>query len=151
MDKNILLTKPRGSKDESTTLGSFRVGTGLRAASEPPLAPRILRPHRDSCINHGVIRVHLCTLQDDPDLGPQDQQGISAWSLSVPRGVHLISNNIPTNRILTQNACMHAKSLQSFPTICHPMDRSPLGSSVHGILQTKILEWVAVPFSRGSS
>ena len=32
-----------------------------------------------------------------------------------------------------------------------PMDCSPLGSSVHRILQTRILEWVAVPFSRGSS
>ena len=32
-----------------------------------------------------------------------------------------------------------------------PMDCSPPGSSVHGILQVRILEWVAVPFSRGSS
>ena len=32
-----------------------------------------------------------------------------------------------------------------------PMDRSPPGSSVHGILQARILEWVAIPFSRGSS
>ena len=31
------------------------------------------------------------------------------------------------------------------------MDYSPLGSSVHGILQARILEWVAIPFSRGSS
>ena len=40
--------------------------------------------------------------------------------------------------------CMHAKSLQSCPTICDPMDCSPPGSSVHGILQA----WVAMPFSR---
>ena len=32
-----------------------------------------------------------------------------------------------------------------------PMDCSPLGFSVHGILQARILEWVAMPFSRGSS
>ena len=37
------------------------------------------------------------------------------------------------------------------PTLCDPMDYSPLGSSVHGILQTRILEWVADHFSRGSS
>ena len=37
------------------------------------------------------------------------------------------------------------------PTLCHPMDCSPPGSSVHGILQVIILEWVAIPFSRGSS
>ena len=40
---------------------------------------------------------------------------------------------------------------QSCPTICDPMDCSLPGSSVHGILQARILEWVAIPFSRGSS
>ena len=46
---------------------------------------------------------------------------------------------------------MHAKLLPSCLTLCHPMDYSPPGSSVHGVLQTRILEWVAIPFSRGSS
>ena len=49
------------------------------------------------------------------------------------------------------SANMHAKSLQSCPTLCDPMDCSPPDSSVHGILQARILEWVAMPFSRGSS
>ena len=40
---------------------------------------------------------------------------------------------------------------QSCPTLFDPMDCSPSGSSVHGILQARILEWVTVPFSRGSS
>ena len=44
-----------------------------------------------------------------------------------------------------------AKSLQLCPTLCDMTDRSPPGSSVHGILQAKILEWVAMPSSRGSS
>ena len=47
--------------------------------------------------------------------------------------------------------CVCAKSLQSCLTLCHPMDCSPPGSSVHWILQTRILEWVAMPSSRGSS
>ena len=47
--------------------------------------------------------------------------------------------------------CMRAKSLQSCLTLCNPMDCSPPGSSVQGILQARILEWVATPFSRGSS
>ena len=42
-------------------------------------------------------------------------------------------------------------SLQSCPTLCDSMDCSPPGSSVHGILQARILEWVARPSSRGSS
>ena len=40
---------------------------------------------------------------------------------------------------------------QSGPTLCNPMDFSPPGSSVHGILQARILEWVAISFSRGSA
>ena len=40
---------------------------------------------------------------------------------------------------------------QSCPTLCNPVDCSPPGSSIHGILQTRILEWVAISFSRGSS
>ena len=43
-----------------------------------------------------------------------------------------------------------AKSLQSCPTLCDPIDGSPLGSSVPGILQARILEWVAISFSKGS-
>ena len=44
-----------------------------------------------------------------------------------------------------------AKSLQSCLTLCDPMDYSLTGCSVHGILQARILEWVAMPSSRGSS
>ena len=40
---------------------------------------------------------------------------------------------------------MCAKLLQSCLTLCDPMDYSPPGSSVHGILQTKIIEWVVCP------
>ena len=40
---------------------------------------------------------------------------------------------------------------QSYLTLCNPMDYSPPGSSVHGILQERVLEWVAIAFSRGSS
>ena len=40
---------------------------------------------------------------------------------------------------------------QSCPTLCDPMDCSSPGSSVHGILQARILEWVAIPFSQGTS
>ena len=43
------------------------------------------------------------------------------------------------------------KVAQLWPILCDPMDCSQLGSSVHGILQARIPEWVAIPFSRGSS
>jgi len=38
---------------------------------------------------------------------------------------------------------------QSCPTLCDPVDCSPPGSSVHGIFQARILQWVAISFSRG--
>ena len=47
--------------------------------------------------------------------------------------------------------CIHAQSLQSCLTLCDPIDCSPPGSSVHAILQARMLEWVAMPSSRGSS
>ena len=45
------------------------------------------------------------------------------------------------------NAAADAKSLQSCPTLCDPTDGSPPGSPVPGILQERILEWVAISFS----
>ena len=48
----------------------------------------------------------------------------------------------------TREARMYANPC---PTLCNPIDCSPPCSSVHGILQPRILEWVAIPFSRGSS
>ena len=49
--------------------------------------------------------------------------------------------------ILWKWKCYHSVVSDS----CNPMDCSPPGSSVHGISQARILEWVAIPFSRGSS
>ena len=48
-------------------------------------------------------------------------------------------------------ACVHAQSLQSCLTLCDPMDCTPPGFSVHGILQARIREWVAIFFSKRSS
>ena len=46
-----------------------------------------------------------------------------------------------------QSAAAAAKSLQSYPTLCDPIDDSPPGSPVPGILQARTLEWVAMSFS----
>ena len=53
--------------------------------------------------------------------------------------------NFWENFILTVIAA--AKSLQSCPTLCDPIDGSPTGSTVPGILQARTLEWVAIAFS----
>ena len=49
---------------------------------------------------------------------------------------------------ILRNTCLYSVT-QSGPTLCDPMNYSPPGSSVHGIFQTRILEWIAISFSRG--
>ena len=51
----------------------------------------------------------------------------------------------------SKHTCMFVLVAQSCPTLCSPMDYSPPGSSVHGIVQARILQWVAISFSRGAS
>jgi len=51
------------------------------------------------------------------------------------------------SQLLYAAAAAAAKSLQSCPTLCDPIDGSPPGSSVPGILQARTLEWVAISFS----
>ena len=66
------------------------------------------------------------------------------------------------SKYMTPSICIHFESkymldlvcvlvAQACPTLCNPMDCSPPGSSVHGILQAWIQEWVAISLSRGSS
>ena len=55
------------------------------------------------------------------------------------------------SRLETEEKIVHANSLQSCLTLCTPMDYRLPGSYLHGILQARILEWVVISFSRGSS
>ena len=64
-------------------------------------------------------------------------------SLSFCLSVKLLISPSYLNEILAAAA----KSLQSCPTLCNPIDGSPPGSSVPGILQARTLEWVAISFS----
>ena len=57
-----------------------------------------------------------------------------------------ILNTLPHSKKLLAYVC-YAKSLQSCPTLCDPIDGSPPGSSVPGILQARTLEWVAISYS----
>ena len=62
-------------------------------------------------------------------------------------GIKIAGRNIDSLRYA--DACMLCRF--SCAQLCNPMDLSPPGSSVHKILQAKILEWVAISFSKGSS
>jgi len=59
----------------------------------------------------------------------------------------IYSLNITNHRIKKGHAAAAAKSLQSCPTLCDPIDGSPPGSAIPGILQARTLEWVAISFS----
>ena len=63
-------------------------------------------------------------------------------------GIHQIRNQEKwRNSFYESAAAAAAKSLQSCPTLCDPIDSSPPGSPVPGILQARTLEWVAISFS----
>ena len=78
------------------------------------------------------------------------------WNIYLFHPVHPLCRN-PKKKNTQQSDLLHtcthvcAKSLQSCQILCDPIDCSPLGSSVHGISQARILEWVGISFSRGSS
>ena len=57
----------------------------------------------------------------------------------------------PTTSLLGTCMCVCVLVAQLCPTLCDPTDCSPPGSSVHGVLQARILEWVDIFFSRASS
>ena len=70
-----------------------------------------------------------------------------------PKSVEKLSSTKPVTGAKKVGDCCSKCALvtQSCLTLCNPMNYSPLGSSVQGILQARILEWVAILFSRGSS
>ena len=75
------------------------------------------------------------------------------FCLPIHMKIHLVGKNITQNRNQTKTcfqdpaAAAAAKSLQSCLTLCDPIDSSPPGSPVPGILQARTLEWVAISFS----
>ena len=84
---------------------------------------------------------------------PPDSAILSSASKLASGGAAILGTRpfLPFKTRLPVSLCMRAKSLHSCRTLCNAVDCSPPGSSVRGILQARILEWVAVPSSRGSS
>ena len=87
--------------------------------------------HRETTRHHGPLDVQVPPVPKKPSLS---QNGIKQWCNCLR--IHLATA---------------AKSLQSCSTLCNPRDDSKPGSSVPGIFQARILDWVAVSFSRRSS
>ena len=86
---------------------------------------------------------------------PTRWKKLSTWWPDCIHDINCHNSNWPRGMGLTLNELkivwVCAGSFQLCPTLCNPMDCSLPGSSVHGILQTGILEWVAISSSRRSS
>ena len=88
------------------------------------------------------------------DLWYPCQRSFSHWFFTLTSvssslyhwATHTFSSSIPIDNFCP-NGSAAAKSLQSCLTLCDPIDGSPIGSPVPGILQARILEWVAISFS----
>ena len=101
---------------------------------------------RDCCLSvkwgHSEKRpIYKLDRELSPDIEFADTLILDSPTSRILRNKHLILNHL----------CVHTKSLHLCPTPCDPKGYSPPGSSVHGLLRARILEWVAMPSSRRSS
>ena len=83
------------------------------------------------------------------DLYVIQKQGGPVQETKLP--THKIQRDTSNKKYIHAEVCKSVKApvAQSCLTLCDPMDYSPPGFSVHGILQARILEWAAIPFSKG--
>ena len=70
---------------------------------------------------------------------------ILAWR-EEPGGLH----SMGSQRVRHNSVTTTAKSLQSCPTLCNPIDGNPSGSPIFGILQARTLEWVVIAFTNAT-
>ena len=93
---------------------------------------------------HGVLQARVLDWVASSFSRRSSQPGLKPLSLALAG--RFLSTETPGNTL-----CYHARSLWSCSSLCDPLGCSPPGSSVHGVFQARILEWVAMPSSRGSS
>ena len=113
----------------------------------------IWEPPNSGNLFHNRMPVKLCSPQSGRSWYVCDT-GLWANLPSTPEGCRAVHyTNILNRRVWNRGQLVlllvkaAAKSLQSCPTLCDPIDSSPPGSPVPGILQTRTLEWVAISFS----
>ena len=96
------------------------------------------------CCSRLLTRTHTTA---QPEMGvPREKMSGASGSLWA-RNINITSSFCQNADSQTQSAAAAAKSRQSCLTLCDPIDSSPLGSPIPGILQARTLEWVAISFS----
>ena len=100
---------------------------------------------------HGHDQLNLWPLRTELNFqpSPMTPHDLPRWEVGAKCSNPLII--LVVSQTTSVQPQLQAKLLQSCPTLCNPMDYSPPGSSVHRIFQTRILQRVAIPFSRVSS
>ena len=98
-----------------------------------------------------LVIIHVCWVQ--LQLCSVSVNLATAWSRASVKIIWLVSSSsyqpdFPSNSVNKNWAAATAKSLQLCPTLCDPIDGSPPGSPVLGIVQARTLEWVAIAFSK---
>ena len=88
---------------------------------------------------HGILNTRILECVAIPFSRVSSYPGIERRSLAL--------QNYLLSELEASAAAAAAKSLQSCPTLCDPVDGSPPGSPIPGILQARTLEWVAISFS----
>ena len=122
----------------------------LDTCSVTSLVSNSLQPYgltRQAPLSMGFSRQEYWSGLRCPPLGALPDPGIepaSLTSLALAGGFFTTST---TWEGLSAAAAAAAKSLQLCPTLCDPIDGSPPGSPIPGILQARTLEWVAISFS----
>ena len=133
----------RGFSTTSTTWEVHSV-LGLAAQSSLTLQLHRLWPARLLC-PWGFFRQEYWSGWPFPSPGDLPKPGIG------PRSPNLQENSLPSeppgNPRMLAAAAAAAQLRQSCPTLCNPVDGSPPGSPIPGILQARILDWVAISFS----
>ena len=103
-----------------------------------------------SCTDRGHFPSQHKVVLDSADL----EQHFSRYTKSSGQHVIIYYNTdywVPNPGVYLRGLKVKVLDAQLSPTLCDPMDCSPPGSSVHGILQARILKWDVISFSRGSS
>ena len=135
------------SRKDTHVLGPQHGGPKGREREKAKKVKDILSPlekdwPRSQCRHKVNLHVTLSHLSDSPS-GTQGPH--TAAHQTPPRNATLLLQRTEQGDL---PKCLHA---QSCPTLCNPMDCSLPGSSVHGILLARTLEWIAIPFCKGSS
>ena len=147
------LEEPRAGQEEPSRVHAGRPSRAISSSAEEGarreghrLIPREESAQmRLSCRPGSALTTSVLSPQNWCQLPASEPEAMQClWRTACePQTTHMIKRQAGN----LGNLAICVLAAQSCPPLCDPMDCSPPGFSVHGILQTRILEWVAIPFS----